>query len=276
MLLSAIQWKDIPRPSGPASASNSGTTHCEEREMKVTFAGSGDAFGTEGRFNTCFHVASAEGNFLIDCGASSLIALKRLSIDPNAVGTIFISHLHGDHFGGLPFFLLDAQFYSRRTSKLTLVGSKALQERVTAAMEVFFPGSSATPRRFETEFKEIEPDTTHDINGVRVTAGLVQHACGAPPFALRLECEGKVLAYTGDTEWTESLIATCRHADLLIAEALTFERKIRFHLDYASLAANLPRIGAKRVVLTHMGPDFFTHAMSVQHERASDGLVISV
>jgi ribonuclease BN (tRNA processing enzyme) len=51
------------------------------------------------------------------------------------------------------------------------------------------------------------------------------------PFALRFECDGKVLAYTGDTEWTENLLAVGRDADLLIAEALFFERRVKYHLD---------------------------------------------
>src|ERR1700722_15513884 len=44
------------------------------QEMQVTFLGSGDAFGSGGRFNTCFLVEAAAASFLIDCGASSLIA----------------------------------------------------------------------------------------------------------------------------------------------------------------------------------------------------------
>jgi ribonuclease BN (tRNA processing enzyme) len=58
--------------------------------MKLTFVGCGDAFGSGGRFNTCFHVETAATRFLIDCGASSLVALKRLGIDRNAIDTILI------------------------------------------------------------------------------------------------------------------------------------------------------------------------------------------
>ena len=90
--------------------------------MHFTFLGSGDAFGSGGRFNTCFHVAATEGAFLIDCGASSMIAMRRFGADPNAIGTICLSHLHGDHFGGLPFFLLDARFISGRCAPLTIAG----------------------------------------------------------------------------------------------------------------------------------------------------------
>jgi ribonuclease BN (tRNA processing enzyme) len=244
--------------------------------MKVTFLGSGDAFGSGGRFNTCFLVETSKDNFLIDCGASSLIAMRKFNVDPNAVRTIFISHLHGDHFGGLPFMLLDAQFYSRRAVPLTLVGPPGFSERLTSAMEMFFPGSSQTKRKFAMEVSEINAGETYKINGITVTPHLVNHACGAPPFALRMSCDGKVIAYTGDTEWTEAILPVGRDADLLIAEALFFDKKIKFHLDYASLKANLLRIGAKRVILTHMGPDMLANLPRVDEESAFDGLTVEI
>jgi len=244
--------------------------------MLIQFLGSGDAFGSGGRFNTCFHVTVADGSFLIDCGASSLIAMRKFGVDPNGIRTVFVSHLHGDHFGGLPFLLLDAQFYSRRSVPLTLVGPPGFRVRLTQAMELFFPGSSTAERRFSTDIVEINAGRTTVINGVTVTAYEVEHACGAPPFALRLETDGKVLVYTGDTEWTENLIAAGRDADLLIAEALVFERRIKFHLDYASLKANLARIGAKRVILTHMGPDMLAHIGEASEELAEDGKTVVV
>ena len=244
--------------------------------MRLRFLGSGDAFGSGGRFNACFLVEATAGPFLVECGASSMIAMRRFGVDPNRVGTVFVSHLHGDHFGGLPFMILDGQFYSRRTEPLTLVGPPGLRERLTQAMEVLFPGSSKVERKFVTEIREIPPDQTVTINGVTVTPYTVQHLCGAPPFAYRFACDDKVLAYTGDTEWTESLLAVGRGADLLIAEALFYERKVKYHLDYATLKASLARIGARRVILTHMGPEMLAHVGDVPEETAEDGKVVEV
>jgi len=85
----------------------------------------------------------------MDCGTTTLIGLKRAAIDPAAIGVILVSHLDGDHFGGIPFFLLDAQF-SRRLRPLVLAGPPGIAERLTQAMEVFFPAhpeSSGSSRR---------------------------------------------------------------------------------------------------------------------------------
>jgi ribonuclease BN (tRNA processing enzyme) len=244
--------------------------------MHVQFLGSGDAFGSGGRFNTCVLVDRSDGAFLMDCGASSLIAMRKYAVDPNRIRTVFISHLHGDHFGGLPFFILDAQFYSRRTAPLTLVGPLGFQTRLTEAMEVFFPGSSTAKRKFEMEITEISAGATHDIAGVTLTTAEVKHACGAPPLALRLTCDGKTVAYSGDTEWTDALIEIGRDADLFIVEALSFDKKIPHHLDYAALRENAARIGAKRIVLTHMGPEMLARTGDANHEFATDGAIFDV
>jgi ribonuclease BN (tRNA processing enzyme) len=244
--------------------------------VKLQVVGCGDAFGTGGRFNTCFRVEHGRGAFLIDCGASSLIAIRKLGLDPNAIGAIFVSHLHGDHFGGLPFFILDAQFYSRRRAPLQLVGPPGFRSRLEAAMEIFFPGSSGAARKFETIVHELHPGEPLEIDGVSVLGLEVRHACGAPALALRLSCENKVVAYSGDTEWTDALIEVGRDADLFIMEALTFEQKITQHLDYRSFLDNEARIGAKRILLTHFGPDMLARVGEARHLAASDGLDLEI
>jgi ribonuclease BN (tRNA processing enzyme) len=244
--------------------------------MKLTFLGSGDAFGSGGRFNTCFYVNAASTTFLIDCGASSMIAMRQQDVDPNSVETVFISHLHGDHFAGLPFLLLDAQFYSRRTKPITLVGPEGFKDRLWRTMELLFHGSTEATRKFETKIVEFETGTAININGVSVTPYTVKHSCGAPPYALRIQCDEKIIAYTGDTEWTDELISAARGADLFIAEALVFDRKIKFHMDYASLLSNLGRIEAKRVILTHLGPEMLENQSKVLLECAHDGLSVEI
>lgn len=244
--------------------------------MRVQFIGCGDAFGSGGRFNTCFHVTAAASAFLIDCGASSMVALRKLGVDPNGIATIFITHLHGDHFGGLPFFILDAQLVSRRVTPLAIAGPPGLAARLRLAMEALFPGSSASKQRFPLDVIELAPGERRVVNGVAVTPYLVRHACGAPPFALRLESGDKVVTYSGDTEWTEALIPAARAADLFIAEAYFYERKIRHHLDWQSLAPHLPEIGAKRVILTHFSPDMLARLGTLPVEAAEDGKVVEV
>jgi ribonuclease BN (tRNA processing enzyme) len=243
--------------------------------VTLTVLGSGDAFGTGGRFQTCLALRGGPATILLDCGASSLIAMKRFGVAPGDVAAVVVSHLHGDHFGGLPFLVLDGQF-SRRTRPLVVAGPPGVRDRVERAMEVLFPGSSRVERRFAVEYVELAERLATPVAGATVTAVPVVHASGAPPFALRVEYGGRTVAYSGDTAWTESLREAARDADCFVCEAYTFDRVLPFHLDYATVRAAAGGLGARRIVLTHMGPSMLERHTEAQFECASDGLVLTL
>ena len=102
--------------------------------IHIRFLGSGDAFGSGGRFQTCICIKTTTSMFLVDCGASSLIAMRRFGVAPNDIDMILLTHLHGDHFGGIPFFVLDAQLISKRHRPLLIVGPPGTQRRVAEAI----------------------------------------------------------------------------------------------------------------------------------------------
>ncbi|GKQ53388.1 MBL fold metallo-hydrolase [Bradyrhizobium sp. Ce-3] len=242
--------------------------------MHLRFVGCGDAFGSGGRFNTCFHVSGARANFLIDCGASSLPALKRLGIDRDAIDLILITHFHGDHFAGLPFFLLDAQF-SRRTRPLVIAGPEGIETKLPAVMEVMFEHSSKTRQRFDLSVVTLAPHERRSFGEVSVTPFPVVHGeSGGPFLAYRVEAEGRVVSYSADTEWTDALIPAAQNADLFIVEAYTYDKMVKNHLSLKTLEAHLPAINTKRVVLTHMSDDMLGRVDSLPYTAASDGMVV--
>jgi ribonuclease BN (tRNA processing enzyme) len=243
--------------------------------VKVRFLGSGDAFGSGGRFQTCIHLESGGAQVLVDCGASSLIAMRRFGVDPLAIDAVILSHLHGDHFGGVPFLILDGQF-TRRTRPLDVVGPPGVEARVREAMEVFFPGSSRIERRFDVRYAELADRVMLPVGSVSVTPFGVVHASGAPPFALRVAGGGKTVAYSGDTEWTDSLIDAARDADLFIAEAYFFDKAVKFHLDLATLLRHRARLDCRRLIVTHMNEDMLRRRDALEVETAEDGKLVVV
>src|SRR5918992_4273302 len=138
-------------------------------DLIVRFLGAGDAVGSGGRFQACISLRTAATHALLDCGASSLVAMKQQGVDPASIDVVLVTHLHGDHFGGIPFLVLDAQFVSRRTRPLTVAGPPDLQRRVHDAMEMLFPGSSRVRRRFSLEFIELPEGEAIDIGALTVT-----------------------------------------------------------------------------------------------------------
>ncbi len=244
--------------------------------VSVQFLGSGDAFGSGGRFQACIHLRAGAAGVLLDCGASSLVAMKRFGVAPNDIDAILISHVHGDHFGGIPFFILDAQFISKREKPLLIAGPPGIEERVRAAQEALFANSSKTAQKFEISFAEWQDRVPVEVAGVGVTPFEVAHASGAPPFALRLEVDGRTVSYSGDTEWTPALIDASRDVDLFICEANFFEKAVKFHLDYQTLMTHRGELSCKRLILTHMNSDMIERAGTLEVECAEDGMVLEL
>lgn len=244
--------------------------------MQLRFVGCGDALGSGGRNNTCFHVTGSHVNFLIDCGATSLPALKRLDIARDDIDLILITHFHGDHFGGLPFLLLDAQF-TRRGRPLVIAGPQGIETRLAQLMEALFEHSSKTKQRFELSVVALEPEETRRFGAVDVTPFSVVHGeSGGPFLAYRVEAEGRVIAYSADTEWTQTLIPLGRDADLFIAEAYYYDKVVKNHLSLTTLEAHLTEIKPKRLVLTHMSDDMLGRLDTLNYTAASDGVIIEL
>jgi ribonuclease BN (tRNA processing enzyme) len=244
--------------------------------MQLRFVGCGDALGSGGRFNTCFHITGERVNFLIDCGASSLPALKRLGVARDDIDLILITHFHGDHFGGLPFLLLDAQF-TRRTRPLVIAGPQGIEMRLTQLMEALFENSSRTKRRFDLSVVALKPEETRTFGAVDVTPFPVVHGeSGGPFLAYRVEAEGRVIAYSADTEWTETLIPAARAADLFIAEAYYYDKVVKNHLSLKTLEAHLAEIKPKRLILTHMSDDMLARLDTLAYTAASDGMIVEL
>jgi ribonuclease BN (tRNA processing enzyme) len=217
-----------------------------------------------------------EANFLIDCGASALPAMKRLDIARDQIDLILITHFHGDHFAGLPFVLLDAQF-SRRSRPLVIAGPIGLQMRLTQIMEALFEHSSRTTPKFDLQLVELVPEQNRTFGAVSVTPFPVVHGeSGGPFLGYRIAAEGRVIAYSADTEWTDSLISLGRDADLFIAEAYTYDKIVRNHLSLATLEAHLGEIGPKRLVLTHMSDDMLTRLSTLLYSAAHDGMIVDL
>jgi ribonuclease BN (tRNA processing enzyme) len=246
--------------------------------VKVTFAGSGDAFGSGGRFQACILLQDdARPPMLLDCGATSLVALKRQRINPSEIAAVFVTHLFVDHFGGVPHLILDGQF-SRRTQPLVIAGPIGTETRLMQAMEVMFPGSSTATRRFAVNVVELSGDTQPvSVDDVVVRAWEVNPEMEGGPFlALRVTFGDRTVAYTGDTAWTDAIAEVADKADLLIAESYFWDKPVPFHLRYADVVTHRDKLTAARIVLTHMSSEMLSHVEEADFEVAHDGLTLEL
>jgi ribonuclease BN (tRNA processing enzyme) len=203
--------------------------------------------------------------------------MRKYAVEPNSIGSIFISHMHGDHFGGLPFFIIDAQLVSKRTAPLKIFLPPGGKEKLIAAMEALFPGSFYSEKNFAVEIVEMVAGGLYNADGVTVRPYAVKHS-GLDAFALRITVAGKVLSYSGDTEWVTELIECAKGADLFVAEGYSYGKKIKFHLDVAALEENMATIGVKKFILTHMSDAVLELLRDgkLPFEGAFDGLSVKI
>ena len=244
--------------------------------VTVRFVGSGDSFGSGGRFQTCILVDGPDSRFAIDFGTSSLIALGQQGIDHNSIDAILLTHLHGDHCGGVPFLLMDAMLAAKRSRPLTIAGPRDLRHRMAEIQEALFPGSHVMTPKFALSWIELEPGRAQTVLDLIVTAQPARHTQETNPTALRVEVGDRIVAYTGDTEWTDDVAKVAAGADLFIAECYFYDKPIKWHLNYPVIAARGRDCGAKRVILTHLSKEMLARVDSVPEECASDGLVVTV
>jgi len=243
---------------------------------KVTFVGSGDAFGSGGRFNTCILVDIPGIRFAIDFGASSLVALKALGIDHNTIDAIICTHIHGDHCGGIPFLMLDAMLGAKRDRPLVVCGPVGIQQGILKMQHALFPGMERMTPRFKTDFVELETQREHEVAPLKIVTYPAVHTPETKPTSIRVSAGGKVVAYTGDSEWTRFMPALAQGADLFIAECYFYRKPVPFHLNYTALAEHWHELKAKQIVLTHLGPEMLAELSTVPELCAHDGMVIEI
>ncbi len=232
--------------------------------------------GSGGRGQTAFLLEHADGSLLVDFGATAMAAMRAQGVDPAGVDGIVLSHLHGDHFGGIPFFLLDARWVSGRDRALVIAGPEGTRARVEAVCEAFYPGLSKQEMGFQIDWRVLESGRRLRVGGVEVVAFPVDHGSGADTYGLRLGVDDRVLAYSGDTEWTASLPDLSAGSDLFICEASFFEREIPHHLAYRTILEHREELGAKRLLLTHLSQEMLDRRDELEIEVAHDGLRIEL
>ena len=173
--------------------------------MHLQFVGCGDAFGSGGRFNTCFHLVGRRINALIDCGATSLVAMNKLAINPNDVNTIFISHFHADHVGGLPFFILELELCPQTPARPHRCRAAQPKIALWGHHGDRLSGNEGDGVVVSVDAKRIGDRQAQRDRPSACNAFHVVHDDRAGPcLGFRFEAEGKVIAFSGDTEWTSN------------------------------------------------------------------------
>ncbi len=220
-------------------------------KAKLLFLGIGDAFGSNGLKSAGIFVKLNKSGILLDCGPHTVQTLKKLGKKTEDVDIILISHFHGDHIGGVPFFLLEASIQQRRKKPLTIIGPKNIQVRIQKLYESLYENIAKDQMPFVCRYEEITPEKFIIIENVSIQAIAVYHKPESQGY--RLEDDTTSIAYSGDTGWTDNLIPLIRDTDLAIIECNFFKEEIDIHLNINQALKLVPF--TKRLILTHLGSE---------------------
>ena len=242
--------------------------------MRIRFLGTANAFAAGGRSNACILVTAPGLSLLLDCGGSAMPMLKR-HVDLAAVDGVVVSHLHGDHFGGLPYLLMD-QHFARRSRALALAGPRELEPRLRqASLGLYRDFFAATRLAYAVSHLSFGGGELV-VGGASIAAVPVTHVPESDPYGVRVRVAGKLIAYSGDATWSPALPELAREADVFICEATNFSTDDPAHLSYRTLMAHRRELDCRRIVLTHFGDETLAHLDEVELERAEDGLEIAL
>ena len=246
--------------------------------VSATVLGAGDAFASKGRFQAGYVIKSDRCQILMDAGPTLLPSMKRLGLSPGDIDVVLISHLHGDHFGGLPFLILEYLYETPRNRRLTLAGPPHLEERTWALFRTMYPESETGELARHFNFVVLEPGRTRQLDGaLQVQSIRTPHTIKDVSLAFRINLGGKSIVYSGDTGWTDDLIALSAEADLFFCECTYFDQpSLDFHISYKHFLTQRHRLSARRLVLTHIGREMLEHESEIALETANDGMVVEV
>ena len=150
--------------------------------MKLTILGSCSAYPTLDRFTTSQILQINGKSFLIDCGEGTQIQLRNNKIKFNSIEDILISHLHGDHFFGLPGLILTFNLLGRE-KPLNIYGPRGIKNIIISLLKI---GNTWTNYKLNfTELDNPSSEIIYDKNEISITTIPLYHGIYTNGFLFR-------------------------------------------------------------------------------------------
>ena len=230
--------------------------------LHVIFAGVGEAF--DERLDNCsLLVRSDAAMILLDCGFSAPFAFWRHALDaglnPSDLDAVWVSHLHGDHFLGLPALLLRL-YEEGRTRPLTIVGPEGLTDAVATAASLAYSTVGELVRTgapYAVQVMEVEPGGSLDLLDLCWRFAAPGHSGSA--LSLRLDGPEASLFYSGDGRPTDVTRALAHGCGLIVHEAYALDADTPGHGTVAGAMDFARAAGASALALVHVHRDVRHH-----------------
>jgi len=225
--------------------------------MEITVLGSGTYEPDPKRHMAGYLLKASDKNIIFDFGWGAMENMIRAGVNYFDVDAIFLTHLHPDHCSDLLSFIHIAQteaVTNRMNHDLTIYGPRGMNKTMEQVLLAF--NMARRMPKFKLSFKELKDNDTVWIGKAMVRCHGVKHNV-PDSLAYRVECEGKSIAYSGDTADCDGLRTACKGADLAIIEASWPEElNTPGHMTSKDAGRIAKECFVRKLVLTHVAPKY--------------------
>ncbi len=221
-------------------------------KTEIIILGSGTGVPSIRRGAPGFALKLGKETFLFDSGSGTLNRLLRAGIDYREIDYIFYSHFHPDHVAELVPFMFACKYHTQpRTKKLKLFGPPGLKRYYGNIHKLY--KRWIRPETYRIQINELKGNPRKSREWT-VSTRRLQHSKASIGYRVRLT-NGKTIVYSGDTNFSKSLIDLSRDADLLILECSFPDRlSCPGHLTPRLAGKVAAAAGCRHLVLTHFYP----------------------
>lgn len=242
--------------------------------LELACLGTADALGSGGRHCAGYRVRNHETQILLEAGPSILTQLKSRQQEMAALDGVALSHLHGDHFAGLPFLLLEYEHQTKRDRPFVVIGPPNTERRVRRLLDTLYWESRGRTFSFPLQFVEMVAGSQTELGGFHLSSFEVPHQDTEISLGYRLRGDGQQLVFSGDTPWSDDLLRESENADLFLCECTDFQRSSGRHIRYADIEKNHKSFACGELLLTHLGPEVQARVAEIPEHTAHDTLTV--
>ena len=220
--------------------------------MRLTILGSGTAAPIFDRNCAGYLLEINKKKLLFDSGSGTIRRLLEIRIKLFDIDNIFYTHLHNDHINDLGAIIWSNNYGGTRKMPLNLYGPKGFKKYFNVLLKKLL---RIKKLNFKINIHELK-NSNIDIGNIEITTKQIMHSNTTKSIAYRMENNGKVLVYAGDTGYCKETIEIAKNADILVTEcSFPNSKKSEGHLTPTLAGKIASEANAKHLVLSHFYPE---------------------
>lgn len=242
------------------------------QDARVILLGTGTPNPDPDHSGPAVAIVNGDGVYIVDAGPGVVRRAAQAGIRMDQLTRVFITHLHSDHTLGLPDLIFTPAVTGRRDA-IEIYGPPGLRSMTKNIMKAWGDDMQirlhglepAVAQAYAVHAHEIKPGEIYRDANVQVRAFEVSHGSWKHAYGYRFEAGGKVIVVSGDTTFSENLIAAATGCDILVHEFYSqkgWEARTpdwqRYHAAFHTSAIDVGRIAErvqpKKLVLYHELP----------------------